>query len=167
MAARSPSSANSYASAASLSWRGRIAGAASARGFSLVEVVIALGVISFALLALLAIVPLSLKTYQEASERTIQVAIVDQISARAQKTPFSQLSTLTSQNLVYDRAGDEVAPASPEAFFSVKLSMDGTAIPSSPPVVSSNLVTLKVELSTIGKPGSTRTFNLHVANAGH
>lgn len=50
-----------------------------ARGFSLVEVVLAVGIVSFALLPLMALLPVGLRTVKNSMTQTVTAAIAQQI----------------------------------------------------------------------------------------
>ncbi len=58
------------------------------RGFSLVEVTLALGLISFCLLALIALLPAGLKTSKNSREQTAAASVVEEISAAIRKSAW-------------------------------------------------------------------------------
>jgi type II secretory pathway pseudopilin PulG len=76
---------------------------ALSRGFSLVEVVLALGVIAFALVGIMGLFPVALKSAQESQRETRATLIAQQI--------FSDLRTLTGTNRLLVR-GPSTANAS-------------------------------------------------------
>jgi len=68
----------------------------ASRAFSLVEVALALGIISVALVALLGMVPIGLNTFRESLEDTVQADILRKLSAQFQEAPFKSLSNLAA-----------------------------------------------------------------------
>jgi uncharacterized protein (TIGR02598 family) len=63
------------------------------RGFSLVEVVIALGIISFAVVALLGLLTVSANSSRFSDEDTVIASIARQVTAELRSTPFATLPT--------------------------------------------------------------------------
>ena len=82
----------------------------SRRAFSLVEVVIALGVTSFAVLALIGTLPTGIKSVQDSSNESARANILQQIRAELQEVNFGSgggnILSLTSQTNYYDNNGD-------------------------------------------------------------
>src|ERR1700748_1416971 len=80
------------------------------RAFSLVEVVLALGVTSFAVLALIGTLPTGIKSVQDSSNESARANILQQIRAELQEVNFGSgsgnISSLTSQTNYYDNNGD-------------------------------------------------------------
>jgi len=65
-------------------------------GFSLIEVTIALGVVSFALIALFGLLPTGLTTFRSSIDRSVASQIAQNIISQARQTEFSSLSTLAT-----------------------------------------------------------------------
>jgi len=63
-------------------------------GFTLVEVTMAIGIISFAFVATIGLLPVGLSVSRQAIETTIQSQIVQQLTTQALQTDFSQLEKL-------------------------------------------------------------------------
>lgn len=68
------------------------------RAFSLVEIVLAIGICSFALLAMLGTMPIGLKSLQDSAARTVSSNIVRGMSAEFRQRDFSTLTTSTASN---------------------------------------------------------------------
>jgi uncharacterized protein (TIGR02598 family) len=60
-------------------------------GFSLVEVVLAIGIIAFAFVPLMALLPLGLDTSRKAVDATVEAYIAQQLTTEAQQMDFSVL----------------------------------------------------------------------------
>jgi len=66
----------------------------SAGGFTLVEVALVIGIVSFAFVTMIGLLPLGLNISREAIDATIEAQIARQMSTQALQTDFSQLPTL-------------------------------------------------------------------------
>lgn len=77
----------------------------SGGGFSLVEVTIAMGIVSFALVTLLGVVPVGLIATQDAMRQTARSQIIKQISSDLGMMPFAKLGNYLGSNQYYDYNG--------------------------------------------------------------
>lgn len=66
------------------------------RGFSLVEVTLALGIVSFALIAIFGLVPSGLSTFRTSIDRTVASQIAQNIVNQARQTDFNNLTSLAT-----------------------------------------------------------------------
>jgi uncharacterized protein (TIGR02598 family) len=64
--------------------------------FSLVEVVLAMGVVSFAILTLLALVPAGMAGFQQAQTNNVETDIIQKINTELQNAPYSSLFNTTT-----------------------------------------------------------------------
>ncbi len=62
--------------------------------FSLVEVVLALGIATFAILAIIALLPVGIKSTKDSLDETGALNVLSEVIADRRATPFSQSSTL-------------------------------------------------------------------------
>lgn len=82
------------------------------RAFSLVEAVISIGIVSFAMMGILGMVPVGLATFRNAMNLTVESAIVQEVSGELQRTDHADLA---ATNLYFDEQGLRVAGASDSA----------------------------------------------------
>lgn len=61
--------------------------------FSLIEVLLAMGIISIALLATIGIIPAGLKSMASARESSVEAQIIASVGSQMRLTPFSELDT--------------------------------------------------------------------------
>jgi uncharacterized protein (TIGR02598 family) len=61
------------------------------RGFSLVEVTLAIGIVSFAFLAILGLIPIGLQTFRSAIDTSVSAQIFQRVINEAQQTDFDTL----------------------------------------------------------------------------
>ena len=72
------------------------------KAFSLIEVVIALGIFSFAIVAILGLFSISLASSRESSDDTRSAAMVSQVVDALRAKPFEELQTsLTASNALF------------------------------------------------------------------
>lgn len=92
----------------------------SSRAFTLVEVVIALAVVSFAVVTLLALIPTGMSVFQQAQTNNVETQIVQKVNTELQNASFATLFTgnpgsattnITSYSNLYDMEGDPVTNA--------------------------------------------------------
>ncbi len=88
--------------------------------FSLVETVIALGVISFALTTLLGLMPVGLNMFQESVHATVRTDVVRQLTSQFQETPFDKLRE--SQSMLYYSDRGALVSNEEDALFGVTYS---------------------------------------------
>jgi uncharacterized protein (TIGR02598 family) len=80
-------------------------------GFTLVEVTLAIGIISFAFVAMFGMLPVGLNLSRQAMDTTIEAQIVQQLKTQALQTDFSQLGTLDQVgDYFFDEQGKPSAP---------------------------------------------------------
>jgi uncharacterized protein (TIGR02598 family) len=81
----------------------------SARGgFSLIETALALGVVGFALISLLGMLPTGLQTFRKAMDFTLQTEMTQVLIGKANQMSFSSLSQLAAQPYYFDDNGNLV-----------------------------------------------------------
>lgn len=74
--------------------------------FSLVEMVISLGIVSFAMLGIFGMIPVGLSNFRTAQQLTVESSIVQGVTSELQRTDSANLA---SQSLYFDEQGRAVA----------------------------------------------------------
>lgn len=132
-------------------------------GFSLIEVVIALGVAAFALVTLMGLLPSGLKTFKG----TMNSAVGSQIAQRVfSDIQIADWSSLTSTNRFFDEQGNELTSSNAlNCIYWVNVSIDPNSGGSSSTTflgnTSTNLATITVKVANNpggGQPASV-VFN--------
>ncbi len=154
-------------------------------GFSLVEVTIALGIVSFAFVTLLGLMPVGLNVMRQAMDSTTEGMIVQQLSGQARMGAFTNLVTLygtpASVKVFYcNEDGSNltnVFPTNPTMVphFKIYTSVLPSTYPGSTVTtlspMSSNLVTLHIGVAVApGKTSvakSTNFYNVLIPNSGN
>lgn len=133
--------------------------------FSLVEVILALGVVSFAVMAILGLLPTGLSTLRASMNQTVEAQIVRSIGAQAVITPFNDL---TSQSYFTDEG---LPTNAANAYYTVNVTPEAPVFPGSAngDEITNSLAALEIEIiarPNPAAPGKTNFYSLQVANAG-
>jgi uncharacterized protein (TIGR02598 family) len=149
--------------------------------FSLVEVVIALGVTSFALLSMVALIPMGLIQAREASDTTTESQIVQYARNEIEMTPFTNLSAWSATTSYYDNQGLPTTKGSVEQIYTVNYAVTNVSMSTGgnstanamflntgPNSTSTNAMVVQVNIVNRTVPGAAATniFPIVVPNAG-
>lgn len=93
-------------------------------GFSLVEVVLALGIVSFAMVGIMGLLPVGLDAFRQSINLTVESQIAQQIINNAQVVPYDKLAGYTH---FYDENGSEVASGDPQQIYTATVSLTNPA----------------------------------------
>lgn len=127
--------------------------------FTLIEAVLAIGVVSFAMLGILGLVPVGLATFRSAMNLTVESAIVQELSGELQRTDFTNLSPT---NLRYNEQGIRV-PAGDARRESYAVEVTAPR-----PLDSGNLVapsaasTMLIKIVNQAEPNATNSYSVVV-----
>lgn len=149
--------------------------------FSLIEVVLAMGVTSFALLGMVALLPIGLKTQREAADGMTQAQIVQYARNQLELTTFTNLSVWTKTPVYFDAQGLPTTANDPSQVYQATFAMTNvafcpnTASSASPIFINTgpqnnNTNAMLVQMTVINRtesgPTATNVFPIVVANAG-
>ena len=137
-------------------------------GFSLVEVTLAIGIVSFGLLTVVGVIPVGMSTLRQAMDQTVEAQIVQKLNAEMTLTPFSQLAaSFDGKFLYYNEVGEELASRT-GARYEVTPKMGDAAYPGGTAVPTSKCLQL-IQFQIVKLEGSQdkSKFNILVANSGN
>jgi uncharacterized protein (TIGR02598 family) len=136
--------------------------------FSLVEVVMALGIAAFCLVALLGLMPVGLKTVRDARGDALRAEVLKAMGNIAQQTDYSQLSSLAGKTYYFDING-LVVSTSAEAIYEAVLSTGTVSVPSSSTSTAlSGATSVTVAISRSANTNSeATTHTLFISNNGN
>jgi uncharacterized protein (TIGR02598 family) len=107
-------------------------------GFSLVEVTLALGIVSFAMVPLIGLLPVSYTSFQASTRSVTTTQLAQRIFAELQQTDFAQLAGAES---FYDVQGVEVGKTDSKKVFDVRVQIvDAMKLPTSAAVAAGSLL---------------------------
>jgi len=138
------------------------------RGFSLVEIALAIGIVAFAMVGLLAIMPAGLKAAEEAAAQTAQSHIVMTISSDLSMLPFAEVDNYVNGTRYYDVEGRPVANES-QAVFVVTMTKLPPVYPDSQELdtIEDRMVRVAVSCRRKGEPANrAKRVTISVVNNG-
>jgi uncharacterized protein (TIGR02598 family) len=123
-----------------------------AGGFSLVEVVLSVGVISFAIIPIFALIPIGMNMFRSSIDSSVGTRICQQLVNEVQETDFNTLLTTPSATRYFDVDGQELsAPAG--AIYQAKLWVHPQSLPGACAAnPNQNLETVTVQIAN--NPGN-------------
>ena len=136
-------------------------------GFSLVEIALAIGIVAFAMIGLLAMMPAGLKAAGDAAAQTAQSHIVMTISSDLSMLPFSEVDDYVDGTRYYDIEGRPATEA--EAAFVVKMTKLPPAYPDSGELaaIEDRMVRVTVVCRRKGEPEErAKRVTISVVNNG-
>jgi uncharacterized protein (TIGR02598 family) len=141
----------------------------SIKAFSLVEVTIALGLVSFSMLAIVGLLPVGLKTFRDSRVETTLGGIQRQMRGEVEAVPFAMLTngSFTAGKYYFSDEGT-LLPGSSQAYYEVSTELANTSAPGLAATADTSIRTLKVSVvSPFGLPATaqkTNSFSIVVAN---
>jgi uncharacterized protein (TIGR02598 family) len=132
-------------------------------GFSLVEVSLALGIIIFAILPMLALLPVGLSTLGEARDQVTETHILNGLSANVRVMSFQEVANLSARGY-FDLAGRPVTEE--EAVYRADITASGPNYAGTPPNVERTLLAVRCVLTNLRKANlPAHTYTIHVAKS--
>lgn len=155
----------------------------STAGFSLVETALALGILSFAFVALLGVIPIGLTTFASAINTTVEAQIVQRVTTVARQTKFTELAKLNANpgqnngeetpDFYFNEQGTEVSDASAISqsryvYTAAVVLQPESGIPAGTQAQATNpnLATLNIVIKRISAPRERRMASAWIANNG-
>ncbi len=140
--------------------------------FSLIEVMLAMGVITFAAVTAVGVIPVGLTTLRQAMDDTVESQIIRSIGARTLVTPYSQMSTsFAGTRFYYDEEGTFLtnSPATRPlaARYCAVATLAAPTFPGSAAVstgLTNSLMTVRIQL-TAGPNDTASTTNFYSLQA--
>ena len=116
-------------------------------GFSLVELVLAIGIVSFAFLSLFALLPAGLTIFRQSMDTTIGSQIVHRIINEAQQTDYPTLIAVPASERYFDDQGNEVETIA-DSIYTVEITVTApTTLPNASTPDSTSLATMVVKFA--------------------
>ncbi len=139
--------------------------------FSLVEIVLAVGIVGFALITIIGLQPVGLTSLRASMDSTIETQIINQLFGEVSQTDFSRIERYEDSLLYFNADGHRVGSAA-EARFQVQLevvlpSSTFSPFPSAPSDIQTSLNTVRLEIgrSPAVSGETTRVHVFHVARS--
>lgn len=143
-------------------------------GFTLVEVTISLGIVAFAMVSLVGLLPAGLSNFRVAMSNTIEAQIVQALSEDVAATDFAHLAGLENQKFTFDSRGVETAADGKFAVYTASITLQPVDDLASFPVrlkdasSRNEAYNVQIQISQVGQPAQVSKYSLIVANEkGH
>ena len=134
--------------------------------FSLVEVVLALGVVSFGLVSLMGLLTVGLKTFRDAMTTTTESEISQQLSNQLQLASFSALEN-TNQSSYYYFTEEGCATNAGSAIYSARIDPPVKfTVPGGDTSATPNTLKLVIYIWSKTSPQTTNAVPVQIANNG-
>lgn len=140
----------------------------------MVEVTISLGIVAFAMVSLVGLLPAGLSNFQLAMSHTVEAQIVQALSEDIALTDFENLQNLANQKFTYDSRGVATQPSDTTTIFTATVMLEPLDNVASFPVRLQNASSrnegynVRIQITHVGQPGQIKKYSLIVANAkGH
>ncbi len=136
-------------------------------GFTLIEVVLALGVLSFAMVSLLGMIPMGLSTFKDAMNTTVESHIVQAVANDLLLTDFSNLGNASSPSRYFDDQGLELPDAGSNPIYTATVTAQSlAAAPNSPIGLATAAAgsSVRIQITNRTAPGRVASYSIIVAN---
>ncbi len=142
------------------------------RAFSLIEVTVALGIVTFAVVSVMGLLPMGLNVMREAADQTAVAQITREISADLLLTPFSELDAYIGAHGTRHFDADGVRTDDSSAYFRADASLAPSEFPGSASSanLNSNVRCVRIQIVSRAHSGASSTTNqrvLQIANSGN
>jgi uncharacterized protein (TIGR02598 family) len=113
----------------------------NSKGFSLVETVLAIGIMGLAITALLGLLPHGIETTRQASQENAYARILDSVRAEILRLPFANVPTTMAavERLSYDEQGNIRNSGDSSSFQAYIVEVDFRGIDNNPLTLSANV----------------------------
>ena len=127
----------------------------SERGFSLIEVCLAIGIVAFAMIPIIGIMPVGLNTFRNSIDASVGSQIVQRVIDDEQQMDFPSLvaTSGSSSYRYFDTLGNEIIagqqqPGNLPQVYTVQVTVTGTTtLPGTSSVPSPNLATVSIRIA--------------------
>lgn len=134
-----------------------------AAGFSLVEVVLALGVAAFAIIGIFALTQTGLVSFRDSQNESVGVSIGQQVLAQYMLARYDVLATSGPVTNYYDVRGLDTSSDSTNAIYR---SVSGISAATGLSSTTNNLLRLQVEITSPTQPYWKKSFISFIARQG-
>lgn len=117
------------------------------RAFSLIEVVLCIGIIAFAFLAIFGMLPVGLATFRQAMDNTVGAQIIQRLVGEAQQTDFPALIATPTTLRYFDDQGNELT-ADKDYIYTAEIAVVApTRLPNTSTAPTTSLATVTIKLA--------------------
>jgi uncharacterized protein (TIGR02598 family) len=129
--------------------------------FTLVEMVISIGVVGFSFMTMVGMLSTGMQIFQSAMDLTAKPQMVQHILGEVDQVPFASLTNLQGRTFFFDDAGNVMDANDTRSLYKATLDLSaGTVLPSDVPTPNAGLTTLTIKFTratggVAGRPPET------------
>lgn len=136
--------------------------------FSLVETVLAIGIVSFGCVSIMGLLPCGLQVFRKAVDATLEGQITQHVVGQISQTPYDRLSAdFHDKTFWFDEEGNAVAEGGEDAIYRVGISLDSQpTLPGTNALAAGNLTGVTITFqrrNETGSAGASKSFVTYVA----
>jgi len=135
-----------------------------AKGFTLVEVTIALAVFAFALIPLVGMMPVAMNSARDSLEISTTTQIAERLASELGQQRFSSLKD--EGPIYFDDSGQRLPSHSAQAIYEVRVVLGTLVLNSGDPPLTSNLKRASIEIRSVRHFDEPRKFSYLIFNQG-
>ena len=135
------------------------------KAFTLVETTIAMGIVAFAMVPILGLVPMGLSTFRNAISCTAEAQIVQALSNEILLTDYDLVATkYASEKLSYysDEGELLLSSSDPSVIYTAKVVLQDVAAPSDSSVTPARSKCALIQISNVANPANPKKYSLVV-----
>ena len=137
------------------------------RAFTLIETVLAIGIVSFAFVAIMGLLPCGLQVFRKAMDTTLEGQIVQTMIGKLRETAYADLSQFQGRVFCFDGDGNSVAEQNADGIYRANISLNSQpALPGTNSLSKGNLTGVTITFqrkNETGPVGASKTFVTYVA----
>lgn len=135
------------------------------RAFTLVETVLAIGIVSFAFVAIMGMLPCGLQVFRKAMDTSMEGQMVQHIVGRISQTPYAEIAQYQGNSFWFDDAGNFVAERSPDCIYSASIAITSQPVLPGSGSAAGGLTGVTITFRRMGEAatGASRTFVTYIA----
>lgn len=130
--------------------------------FTLVETTIAIGIVAFAMLPILGLVPMGLGTFRDAITHTAEAQIVQGVSNEILLTDYAALADryASPRPAYYSDEGELLQAGDPRALFALTVTLQDVAAPASSALTPTASKSAVIAIHPVANPSAARKYSV-------
>ena len=141
---------------------------AGSRAFTLIETVLAIGIVSFAFVAIMGLLPCGLQVFRKAMDATLEGQIVQHVVGEISQTAYDKIPVdFQGKTFWFDGDGNSVTEQNADGIYRASVALDSQpALPGTMSLSQGNLTGVTITFqrkNETGPVGASKTFVTYVA----
>ncbi len=134
--------------------------------FSLVEVTLALGIIAFAAVSLLGIMPIGLTTFRDSMDSTVATQIAQGVVSSARQGKFSDLANLPTPTFYDDQGAQRAGVGASNHIYKAEIAVTSSMTLPGNTLSNPNTARISVSVTRVSDPERSKTFQAWIVDNG-